>query len=198
MENIENQITERDVSVKVDKRAVQDLLRLLRHGTIPFVSEILELLKEVLPRIEASRSTEQELAAIQQVVQKAFGRQSPRYEATMCALLPCVQELDHYTEKVAVVEAAMAEVRPLADMVRRLTEMELRVKVAWRSLDARSRAVLKVYNTLTCVDGASLTSYMKSLDAEGDPAVLKDDPALKQVVEAYYLAQAYLEATEDR
>ena len=179
----------------VDRQAIRTLLETIKY-TPAGCKEVLETLLGVLPLIEAGEE-EQAIEAIAQAERERDSIFSKAGSAHIDYMRRIIRELDHYKDRRTVIETALASVESAMDVEDRLQSMLPDVKAAWARLDAKTLAVLEVFHRLMSLSGEANIDYLNELlEIEGDPKILRGDPAFETILQAYDLAEEYLAAVQ--
>jgi len=192
--------------MKVSEQTIEDLLKAFDTTTVDFGFEILQIVKETQSYLEDIDTPYGEIRALRRMKKKYLERYTQmnkrknfgiHFEHCVKLLLA---ELHNYLPefRASMIDAALKKITETNSIAERLKRMVPEVKAAWQKLDARTIAALKVLETLMSIDGEINTDYINVLFdcVDGDVSVLRSEPALESMVEAYDLACAYRAAID--
>lgn len=190
------------MNVQVKKSDVKDLLKALETSW-DITQKVLLLVKEALPYVEAMQTPEQERIVCGTITERYF-EQNPsnsnekeiRFRLTT-DLPRLFTELHNHLPQYwpAMIDASLREVNAIQGMIEALERMQPNAVKAWQRLDSRTKAAIVVFSRLTAVDDWMNTTYYPDLfGIEGNPDILRSDPALDELMRAYDLAGVFLDA----
>jgi len=188
------------MKTKVDRGAIRDLFKAMNELPECMI-ETLEAIRQVLPQIEAGGAEAEE--AMKQAAQNLYEKRKEEYQqysqgGEMMALVEVrrfrdyLTELEYYTDKEAVIEAAIIEAHDIDRKAKRLRQLQKQIQWIYRSLDARSKALLQIHTALVFTDShINETDFSILLYDLGpvDVEVLEKEKQFAPLLEAYHAAK---------
>lgn len=176
--------------------AVNDLLR-QASGFVPSAMQtILETVSENLALVELADTPEAEDACVEKISERL--KEWEPADLARVSIRGCVQELLHYRHDVRrqILEAALTRARDLAGKEKRFLELLPRLRRACRSLDPRTKAVLRVTSEILkadhVVNGDFYAKALQPARCKADVTLLRSEPKLAALMEAYELSEDLL------
>ena len=174
----------------VDRQAVRELLETIKY-TPAGCKEVLETLLAVVPLIEAGEE-DQAIEAMAQAERERDSIFSKAGAAHTDYIRWIIRELDHYKDKRAMIEAALAEVDRQQDIIDELEALLPIVKAAWLKLDPKIVAAFALYQELASISSEINVDYLNELlYVDSDVSLLRDDAMFTLPLRAYDLARRY-------
>lgn len=185
---------------QVSEQAVRDLagkIFLNTNGQI----EILKTVRKCLPKIKdgqmpgleiESDNLEQILRAIvDQELKREPNQDREELAVNAMRIWDCLNELDYYIDKKAVLNAAIVQLNELKGKKEKLRLMQGQIENIFKRIDNRTKAFFEIVWELIRTDGVNNTDFANLLNNLGDidVNVLSNEPELAPLLEAYKLAK---------
>jgi len=183
--------------MKVERKAIRDLLA-ATHGSLKGQREVLQILKDVLPDIEAGNDT----LAIEKAADRECQRKSLYSELGRDTMVKfyrrLVCELQHHTDPRALVYAAMEAACHAEGDTCWFKRKTSEIKATFANLDKRTLEIFAVFDELWSVDGNINTDFLNEIPTcvPKEVTEIRKEPALALLVEAYDKARAVNEIQE--
>jgi len=178
------------METRVSTKAVHDLIESVHCSSIQTL-KMLRAIKLVLPVLnDGYEETAIGLIVKASIDEGLIDDDDTSIELETLTIRSLIRELDYYADKEKVLDAAIQGLAGLRSKHRKLRELQPAVKKAFGNLDARTKALFKIYYEITKADDSAGTDFLNELDMFDEQSldVLQDDPALAPALEAFDLA----------
>jgi hypothetical protein len=207
MKNTETTITTEQTQAKpkVSNDAIADMLRHIVYSSFSIhckvILEMLLAIEPVISRDDFNMDKDRQLivSAIENASKKTILPDSEcGLDATIRTVFKCIEELENYVNKRAVIEAAITQTTELQGKVKKLQYMGYAVEQIFKGLDKRTKELLHIFITFLSADGVVTLGYVDKLyDAvETEPELVRSRSELAALVEAYDLAKVIYESEQ--
>ena len=179
------------MKTKVTTQAIKDLLASMARNP-QRKREILESIRQNLSLLEAGCKNEVIEKTVADGAKKHLYIQKEGdkdYERMVVA--DCLNELDYYNNKQSVLDAAIEKAIDIENKIEQVKALKLVVKKVFQKLDARTQAILEIYNGLIYGDNVVSFNFASELDVFNSESIdiLRDEPAFVPLIKAYELVR---------